>query len=338
MIVGAHALSRRVARFLASQLKVPVVLVDMNSRLIMEAQAEGLAAIHSDARDRTLRERAELQETGYLLALTDNESLNELLCTLWRSDFGSGHLYYWRSGDGLAAAHPSRGTPIWPTLPRPTVVAAELLSGQANVAEGEEPPPGQASVALALVSARGATAQFPPPDASSSALKAPTLFLVRRAEYLLRGLHSPLVLRIAGEVGLDEVLRTVAQRMGALGEGAKGEALTTELVEQCLKAPTLLGHGVAVPHAHSRTLRERACAVIRLGKGLDLGAQDEEPVRLLFVLASPVADPEGHLATLAAIARISADGPTRRALFDAETPDEVIRLIREFKPFEGRRH
>ncbi|MBI5014026.1 MAG: cation:proton antiporter [Deltaproteobacteria bacterium] len=336
MIVGAHSLSRQVGRFLATQLKVPVVLVDMNSRQVAEARAEGLAAIHSDARNRSLRERAEVQEAGNLLALTDNESLNELLCTLWRSDFRRDHRYFWRSGGQPEAAHHAGGAPIWSTLPRPTVVAAELLSGQATLAEGDEPPPGQAGVAVALVSVRGPSALFPSADAERPGPKVPTLFLVRKAEYLLRGLDPSLVLRVE-ETGIEGLMGRVAGGMAAIREGLSGDALAAELIEQTRRAPAVLGQGVAVPHAHSPTLRERVCAVVRLGKGLDLGAPDAEPVRLLFALASPSDDPEGHLATLAAIARVVADGPTRRALLDAHAPEDVIRLIREFKPLDGRR-
>ena len=91
--------------------------------------------------------------------------------------------------------------------------------------------------------------------------------------------------------------------------------------------PTVLGHGVAAPHAYSSALSERLCAIVRVPAGLDVETLDGEPVRLVFLLLSPAGDPEGHLATLADIARLVMEAPTRTRLLSVSSADEVVRIV-----------
>ena len=90
----------------------------------------------------------------------------------------------------------------------------------------------------------------------------------------------------------------------------------------------MLGHGVAVPHAYCSELQARLCIVAQVPSGIDFGAMDGEPVRLVFFLLSPPDDPEGHLETLAEIARIVSHEETRASLFSATDPSEVMEIIR----------
>jgi PTS system fructose-specific IIA component len=107
------------------------------------------------------------------------------------------------------------------------------------------------------------------------------------------------------------------------------ELVVSELIEREAAFPTGLGHGVAVPHAYSGALDSRFCVIAQIPNGVDFGAPDDEPAKLVFLLLSPPGDPEGHLATLADIARLVADEEIRERLMDEPDLHEVVRIIRE---------
>jgi mannitol/fructose-specific phosphotransferase system IIA component (Ntr-type) len=52
-------------------------------------------------------------------------------------------------------------------------------------------------------------------------------------------------------------------------------------------------------------------------------------VQLIFLLLSPKGDPEGHLATLAEIARLVVDPEVRHRLIDAPSPIGMMRIMNE---------
>jgi len=91
--------------------------------------------------------------------------------------------------------------------------------------------------------------------------------------------------------------------------------------------PTLLGHGVAIPHLYSSTIERRACVLVRLKTPLTVPDQ-EEALANLFFLVSPAGDPEGHLATMGEIARLCSDEAAREALFAARNEAEAEAVLR----------
>jgi mannitol/fructose-specific phosphotransferase system IIA component (Ntr-type) len=106
------------------------------------------------------------------------------------------------------------------------------------------------------------------------------------------------------------------------------EETLADLLAREASQPSVLGRGVAVPHAHCRDLQSPLCALARVPDGLDLAGYDGEPVRLVFLLLSPAGDPEGHLETLAEIARLASLPATRASLLSLPGPAEVLELVR----------
>jgi PTS system nitrogen regulatory IIA component len=90
---------------------------------------------------------------------------------------------------------------------------------------------------------------------------------------------------------------------------------------------TGLGKGIAVPHARSTTVSERAVVVARSRKGVDFDAVDGEPAHLFFlIVAPPLERDEIYLQLLARIVRAVRLTRTRQRLLDA--PDfETVRTI-----------
>ena len=131
---------------------MPVVLIDGNRKAVLEAQQEGHNAIFGDAREtEAIEDRDELKDVGRLLAFTDNEDLNELLCKKWEPSFGKTHVYRWASTK--STDDQATGAVLWSWMPRPSVVSSELMLGEAAMVElaGErlEQPGGLAALLTA---------------------------------------------------------------------------------------------------------------------------------------------------------------------------------------------
>lgn len=86
VIVGAGPTARALAKGL--QGAQPVWLIDKNHQHCVEAQAEGLSAIHGSALDVEVLARAHAAEARSFIALTPNEEVNVLAAQLAREVFG----------------------------------------------------------------------------------------------------------------------------------------------------------------------------------------------------------------------------------------------------------
>jgi excisionase family DNA binding protein len=93
---------------------------------------------------------------------------------------------------------------------------------------------------------------------------------------------------------------------------------------------TAIVESVAFPHPRyngSRFARELAIAVGRSPRGIDFGAIDGKPTRLLVMVCAP--SDALHLQVIAKLGRLMADAGLRAALLEAPDTTAFIDLIRE---------
>ena len=333
IIVGAHALGRAFASFLRDVRGVPVILVDGNRKAVLEAQQEGHAALMADARETDeLEERDELQGIGRLLAFTDNEDLNELLCKKWEPTFGKQNVFRW--SDTKSESERATGHVLWTWMPKPSMISSELVLGEAAIVELEgerlESPRGLA----ALLSANANEVLLDP--GPSSKLKtaksaAPrTLYLQREADYLLNALRPDLVVRLEVE-DKAAVFRSLADVVASAVPSLDADEIFDDVSLREATMPTGLGRAVALPHTRLAKLTTPICAVAQLRPPVHFDGAEDEAVSLVFLLLSPKDQPELHLAILGEIARLVADATVRDQLVEAHQPDEMIGLIRRYR-------
>ncbi|MEO8503240.1 MAG: PTS sugar transporter subunit IIA [Acidobacteriota bacterium] len=128
----------------------------------------------------------------------------------------------------------------------------------------------------------------------------------------------------------EEVLRSLAQAVADTGEVLDSERLFDELVARERLGSTAIGGGVAIPHAKIVGLRAPLLAVGLAPQGLDYDAPDGEPVRVLFLIASPAEAPAEHLRLLAAISRWLGPRAARGAtLLTAGSAERICALLAE---------
>ncbi len=334
LVVGAHPFGRRVAGFLAARAKRDVRLLDLNKRSIAEARDEGLAAAVGDARDPDLPGDLSYRGIGNVLALTDNEELNTLICQRWLPVVGRDHVFRWGTDEPSAEmAREQPGTVVWRNLPKPSLVSSEMAGGAITITNGmagKTPPSSGRGQLTKLVFADERQVLLDPagqrreiPDGTEGEV----LTLRREAEYLLRSIRPELILRLDETRNREDMFREMIERAVSAEPRLNRKEMLNELTAREKAFPTALGHGIAVPHGYSGDLRARVTVVAQVPGGVPFDAPDGEPVRLAFMIISPKGDPEGHLATMAEIARLVADVEVRERLISAPGPEEVLTLL-----------
>jgi NhaP-type Na+/H+ or K+/H+ antiporter/mannitol/fructose-specific phosphotransferase system IIA component (Ntr-type) len=334
LIVGAHALSRRLARFLQSAAQRQVLLADSNPRAVADSEALGINAVRVDALDEDFLEESHLRGIGNVIALTDNEELNILICQAWAPIVGREHTYRWgRPADEDEDTTARPGTLLKQIPAKPSLLSTEMQRGETLVMESEDVP--EVTTDLAPILAWDGKKIFVDSDASPllerEDLQA-LLYLRRVSNYLSRALLPELIIRIDPPENVETLLKDLLDRLCSAHPTLERENLLSELTARHREYPMTLGEGVALPHAYSDHVRQRVGIIARLNEGIDFGAADGRPVHLVFLLISPTGDPQGHLATIAEIARLVVDPATRRRLMELDDAQDVLKVIRSIEP------
>ncbi|MBN3565716.1 PTS sugar transporter subunit IIA [Burkholderia cenocepacia] len=119
----------------------------------------------------------------------------------------------------------------------------------------------------------------------------------------------------------DLVARHVAR------SGVSAERIGDELIKRERLGSTGLGQGVAIPHARVDGLGSAIALFVRTRHPFAFNAPDRKPVGEFVVLVLPHADNRAHLELLADAARWFSERAIRQASRDAQTPDEIHRLM-----------
>jgi len=142
-----------------------------------------------------------------------------------------------------------------------------------------------------------------------------------------RALRPELVAAIEPE-GLKDLLEKGVDLLVGVAPDLPRERMLKELEDREQMFPKIVAPGVAVPHGYSDAVSGRLCAVIRIPEGTDYHESAPDPVRLAFLVISPRNDSEGHLETLADIARRLMVPGAVDAIMDAPDAGAVLRLLR----------
>ncbi len=114
------------------------------------------------------------------------------------------------------------------------------------------------------------------------------------------------------------------------------EQILRALLEREQVANTWVAPGLAIPHA--RLPLEAGQFILGIGrsaKGVEYTSADKGPVQLMLVILAPDCDDDGFLSVLAAVAELLKDDDVRQKLLDADTPQQILRIVAGKKP--GRR-
>ncbi|MEO0453511.1 MAG: cation:proton antiporter [Verrucomicrobiota bacterium] len=344
LIVGANIFGRRIARIIQSETDSDVILIDSNARNIAKANEEGFDAYHEDALDAdALVERDSFQSIGHVLALTDNIELNQLLTKQWASHVGRYRTFFWRPYAPANANKPGLGGAptsttmdhegsVFGNVARPSIVSGELERNESILEVIEIPdfdsdhPPAVPGHPLMVVNGQNLQTLSADNDVKDHLQKgARVLTLHRSSGFLRRALEGGAFAQIE-PFDLESLYRSLIERAAMLVPKMPIKQTLEDLYEQQKAFPAFLGQGIAVPHVYSSSIEERICIFAKLVKPLPFLGQDDQ-IRLVFFMISPTGDAEGHLSTLAEIARICQEQDNVAGLESSETLNDVLKIV-----------
>jgi len=147
-----------------------------------------------------------------------------------------------------------------------------------------------------------------------------------RPERILVGLVAPD--RIA-------LLNALGRALDASGVPGSAEALSDLLARREEERPTVLGNGIAVPHATLPGLAEPVVLVAVTSASVVFGDPGDDPVRIFFALLTPPEQEGVHVRLLARICRIARHTRVREALGAAPTAEDALALLLAADEAEG---
>ena len=123
-----------------------------------------------------------------------------------------------------------------------------------------------------------------------------------------------------------EAIAELVRALGSLLTGRKRSARDAVL-ERELLATTGLGDEVAIPHAAVEGLDRPLLALGRAPGGIDFGAHDGRPARIVFLLLIPPKAFEEEFRILGSIARATIEQRSRDEIVAAPSLEEVTQVL-----------
>jgi PTS system nitrogen regulatory IIA component len=127
----------------------------------------------------------------------------------------------------------------------------------------------------------------------------------------------------------DEAIAEMSAALAENGAVSDGADLARRLIERERMGSTGLGGGLAIPHCKLREIDDVVLAVGVSRRGIDFGAADGQPVRLVFLVLSPADAPALHLQALARISRVIRVPGVLEKVSEAATAGEIAAALKD---------
>jgi len=125
---------------------------------------------------------------------------------------------------------------------------------------------------------------------------------------------------------VEGIVREVAARAASAGVGPE-DVIAQELLERERSHTTVMGSGLAIPHATVPGLDEPVIGVALGREPIAFGPADADPVRVFFVLLSPPGREREHVKLLARICRLMRHESFIDRLEAAEDAEGLVQVI-----------
>ncbi|MFA6470855.1 MAG: PTS sugar transporter subunit IIA [Candidatus Latescibacterota bacterium] len=112
------------------------------------------------------------------------------------------------------------------------------------------------------------------------------------------------------------------------------ESILSAIIDRESKLSTGIGLGIAVPHCRSDKVQKIAIAVMLLSEGIEYNSVDGQPVKLIFLIISPLHDVQGHIAALSTISHAVSDEEARMRLINSKSEDELFANLTQIRSWE----
>jgi mannitol/fructose-specific phosphotransferase system IIA component (Ntr-type) len=145
--------------------------------------------------------------------------------------------------------------------------------------------------------------------------------------------EEAIALNLKGET-MTEVLGELSRLIAAPNADLDAESVREDLVQREKLLSTASGCGIAFPHCYS-SIKQPRFAIGISRKGIEAEAPDDKPVHIFLVVVSPEHNPNAHLEALSAASKVFLKAEVRDRVHTAESPGEVLDIIREAERNHG---
>jgi fructose-specific phosphotransferase system IIA component len=125
------------------------------------------------------------------------------------------------------------------------------------------------------------------------------------------------------------VIGELVDVLTAAGKVSDPEGLKSAVWTREQTRTTGIGHGLAIPHGKNAGMKGLAMAIGKPAEPLDFEAIDNQPVRLVVLLASPPDRTSDHIQALARVSRLMSSESFREKIYAAQTPEAIFDLVVE---------
>jgi PTS system nitrogen regulatory IIA component len=125
-----------------------------------------------------------------------------------------------------------------------------------------------------------------------------------------------------------ETLQALVDRLLESGRVSDRELFFKLILEREKLVTTGIGMGVAIPHAKLSSCEDFSITIGILEKGVEWGALDRAPVRLVFMISGPDDRQTEYLQLLSALTSHLKSVDVRKGLLACTNPDAVVELFK----------
>ena len=151
---------------------------------------------------------------------------------------------------------------------------------------------------------------------------------MRLADYLDRKLIFLDLGAPSKEAAITEIVRRMKEGQAIQDE----EAVLEEIFSRESRGGTSLGNGVAIPHARVKSIDRIVMAMAKLSDEVSFSAEDRQPVRIVFLLVTPLERLNEYLKVLAGLSKFMKDRKLLKRLFAVDTVDGAWELFDSLEP------
>ena len=124
------------------------------------------------------------------------------------------------------------------------------------------------------------------------------------------------------------VLEEMAAHLAAQKVARQADPVLEVLRQREALGSTGIGKGIAIPHARSTVVAERAVLLARSVKGVEFDSVDGNPVHLCFLIVAPPTEQDPiYLQLLAEIVKAVRLAPARKRILEAQDVDSIRTII-----------
>jgi len=129
-----------------------------------------------------------------------------------------------------------------------------------------------------------------------------------------------------------DALLLLAKNLATAPQVKNSQELTNEILKREELMSTAIGRGIAIPHIRLQSITDLVVSVgISRVDITDFNPLDDEPVRLVFMIAAAYNQHTSYLQTLSYFSAKLKNPALRNSLINAQTGDEVYRMLTEDK-------